>query len=64
MSNLCLSLPNYNLSLPISGTGDWGGGVGRVEVRGRKRLDVFVPKGVWSCGEEWVNKTLRVPPTE
>ena len=25
-----------------------------VEVRGRERLDVFVPKGVY--GEKWVNK--------
>ena len=37
---------------------------GEVEVRGRKRLDVLVSKGVWNCGEEWVNKTFRVPPTE
>ena len=37
---------------------------GEVEVRGKKRLDVVVSKGVWNCGEEWVNKTLRVPSTE
>ena len=37
---------------------------GEVEVRGRRRLDVVVSKGVWNCGEEWVNKTFRVPPTE
>ena len=36
---------------------------GEVEVRGRKQLDV-VSKGVWNCGEEWVNKTFRVPSTE
>ena len=45
---------------------------GEVEVRVRKRfrvppterLDVVVSKGVWNCGEEWVNKTFRVLPTE
>ena len=34
---------------------------GEVEV---KRLDVVVSKRVWNCGEEWVNKTFRVPCTE
>ena len=37
---------------------------GEVEVRGRKRLDVVVSKTVWNSGEEWVNKTFRVPSTE
>ena len=27
---------------------------------GRARLDVVVSKGVWNCGEEWVNKTFSV----
>ena len=38
---------------------------GEVEVRGRKRLPgVVVSKGVWNCGEKWVNKTFRVPSTK
>ena len=37
----------------------------RLRLGGRGRLDLFVPKGVWNCGEEeWVNKTFRVSPTE
>ena len=40
------------------------GARGEVEVRCRKRLDVVVSEGVWNCGEEWVNKTFRVPSTE
>ena len=34
------------------------------EVRGRKRLNVVASKGVWNCGEEWANKTFRVPSTD
>ena len=36
---------------------------GVVEVRGRKRLDVVVSKGVWNCGEEW-SGSIRIPSTE
>ena len=32
---------------------------GEVEVRSRKRLDVFVSKVVWNCGEQWVNNSFR-----
>ena len=48
----------------LQALGVMGLGVVEVEVRGRKRLDVIVSKGVWNCGEEWVNKTFRVPSTE
>ena len=37
---------------------------GEVQVGGRGRLNVVIPKGVWNCREEWVNKMFRVSPTE
>ena len=31
---------------------------GEVELSGKERLNVFVPKGVWNCGEERVNRKI------